>query len=430
MLPSKYIRIIPHPGRPGNLVLFSLKRLSLIVLPETLLPRMYDGSLTDEQSELLYRLGFLVENTSSEREEMLRFFDRINASRRRATMTILLNLDCNLACPYCYEGSGKGRHYLSPETAAAAVEHAVRRILPSKDSLQINFHGGEPLLSLRTLREVAEQLHLAANSAGKKFTFNLVTNGTLLNGKIAEELVPLGLSGVKITIDGPKRLHDLSRPFVSGKGSYDLIVGNLKEYAPLVNVHLGGNYTRESYLEFPRLLDDLLDDGITPAILRFVGFAPIASTFSEVSLPDSPPGCCTSDEPWLLEAVPFLREEIIRRGFDVPKPSHAICSIETHDDIVVSHDGSVYRCPGLVGRPEYRIGDILTGVFSDIESHCLGNWKTEECLDCCYLPFCFGGCRLLGAVKDGSMSGVDCRKAQFDATLDTIILQEILSGRA
>ncbi len=99
--------------------------------------------------------------------------------------------------------------------------------------------------------------------------------------------------------------------------------------------------------------------------------------------------------------------------------------MEIQGNIVVDYDGTFYKCPGLIGREWFKVGDLRTGIKDYRESHDLDSWKTDECLNCEYLPLCFGGCRFMKLLKDGNMKGVDCKKPYFDATLETFIKQEI-----
>jgi uncharacterized protein len=135
--------------------------------------------------------------------------------------------------------------------------------------------------------------------------------------------------------------------------------------------------------------------------------------------------CESINEPWLFEASIFLREEILKRGFYTPKivPSH--CMIELQDDIVVNFDGTIYKCPGMIGWRGFEAGDVKTGIRDYRESHNLDVWKKEECLDCEYLPLCFGGCRYMKFLRDGRIDDVDCRKPYLDATLEACIKQDI-----
>ncbi|MBW1679516.1 MAG: putative geopeptide radical SAM maturase, partial [Deltaproteobacteria bacterium] len=91
----------------------------------------------------------------------------------------------------------------------------------------------------------------------------------------AEELVPLGLEGVKITLDGPAEIHNRYRPFKSGAGSFDTIIRNIKDTWDLVKIGLGGNFESNTYEKFPRLLDYLIKEGLTPEKIAMVKFDPV-----------------------------------------------------------------------------------------------------------------------------------------------------------
>ncbi|MFZ3135968.1 MAG: SPASM domain-containing protein, partial [Thermodesulfovibrionales bacterium] len=52
-------------------------------------------------------------------------------------------------------------------------------------------------------------------------------------------------------------------------------------------------------------------------------------------------------------------------------------------------------------------------------------WKNTKCLDCVYLPLCFGGCRYMEFVRTGRIDNVDCRYDYFEATLGAFIDQEV-----
>jgi len=59
------------------------------------------------------------------------------------------------------------------------------------------------------------------------------------------------------------------------------------------------------------------------------------------------------------------------------------------------------------------------------ESHKLDIWKNDECLDCAYLPICFGGCRLLTLQKNGMIDTVECHRPMLDASLERLVLQDL-----
>ena len=175
-----------------------------------------------------------------------------------------MNLDCNLACGYCFEEGLRGKHAMSPETADLLVEMIEREQIANGRKVAIDFYGGEPLLSRGLIHSIASRLKRTTEAKGVPFEFSLVTNGTLLTREVALELKVLGMKEAKITLDGPREVHDRSRPFASGKGSFDIIISNILEIMDVIGVQIGGNFTRENYREFPRLLDHLLAVGITP----------------------------------------------------------------------------------------------------------------------------------------------------------------------
>jgi uncharacterized protein len=257
------------------------------------------------------------------------------------------------------------------------------------------------------------------------FAFNIISNATLLTREVVEELLPLGLTAVRTTLDGPRDIHDRQRPFVSGTGSFDVIVANIKQTLELVQIDLGGNYTAENYRRFPEMLDHLLAEGIAPGRFKAVGFSPVMPK-ADGSVPgDFSTACASTEESWVIEAGLFLREETMRRGFTVPKLRTGACMIEFANDLVVAYDGSLYRCPVFMGQEEMRIGSLAEGISDYSRSHNLDVWKTDECLECAYLPLCFGGCRFFRKLKTGAIDGVDCRRAMLDASLERLVRQDL-----
>ena len=262
----------------------------------------------------------------------------------------------------------------------------------------------------------------AGRSRGTGFSFSLTTNATLLTRSVAETLLPLGLVRANLTVDGPLEVHDRQRPFVSGKGSFDRIVANLKNVAGLIDIHLNGNYTEENYREFPRLLDLHLSEGITPDRLKKVQFSPVTHKSSPTAFIDGQSGCAPADNACIKVAAPFLREEILKRGYHIPKPVMAACAVESDGYLVVNHDGTLYKCPAFMGWPELAVGTLADGIRDYAASHNLNVWKNDACLDCAYLPICFGGCRLNPLLEHGAIDRVDCRKPYYDANLETMVL--------
>lgn len=422
---SRYLKQYLCRDNPDRVLLFSTRRLSKAIVPLSVLRSLEEGTLSPESIATLTRLGFLVPDSDAERREMLTVMTDAEERIKKAFLMAVMNLDCNLACTYCYEGKQRGRHYMSTETADLLVKYCEENYLQKGKDLTIDFYGGEPLLSLDLIKSISLRLQASAEKAGTGYAFTLVTNGTLLTTAVAAELVPLGLKSARITLDGPRENHDSYRPFTSGKGSFDLITKNLLDVCEIIKMGIGGNFTQDNYREFPRLLDELSALGLTPDKVANVIFAPVSDTLGEHLMPEFSDGCCSMDEPWLVDASIYLREEILRRGYYTPKVQSTTCMIEFKDNLVAHYDGALYKCPAFIGLEGLDVGHLESGIRDFRDSHNMDVWKKDECLDCAYLPLCFGGCRFMTLLQKGTINDVECRKTWYDATLEELILQDL-----
>ena len=423
---SRYLKVYPCPDEPGEVLLFSTRTAAILMVSKKTLEAAVAGRLSPAQEAQLTRLGVLVADHDAERDDVRLLLQKINARNTTLNLTAVLNLDCNFACPYCFEGDMKGRHYMSETTAGQLIDFALKKLTAEKKGLVIDFYGGEPLLSTDLIKLIAGRLKPQVEGRGATFGFSLVTNGSLLSRKTTAELVALGLKGVKVTLDGPAEHHNVSRPFKSGAGSFDAIIRNLRETCDLIKIGIGGNYTEQNYNAFVDLLDVLLDQGLTPEKVGVVKFDPVFKT-ADGCRPSSgfQGGCVSIDEPWLATAEPLLRKEILQRGFNTPKPGPVVCMVETEASCVVHYDGTLYKCPAFIGQKAFAVGNLESGVADYRVSQNLGLWKNETCDDCEYLPLCFGGCRFMSFVRNGSIAVLDCRKAHLDANLETLLRLDI-----
>lgn len=141
---------------------------------------------------------------------------------------------CNLNCSYCYFFNGGDKsfeehpNFMSNSTVAEAIEFLARTARESDvRELQIDFHGGEPLMLQK--HKFDEMCTMLREGLGFVPTFQLAvqTNGTLITDEWIEVLgrhnVAIGLS-----MDGDKENHDRRRVDHKGRGSYDDSVRGLR----------------------------------------------------------------------------------------------------------------------------------------------------------------------------------------------------------
>jgi len=136
---------------------------------------------------------------------------------------IILTEKCNSQCRYCYEKSEKEFgdklnerlkfDFSAPCESKLEVKELRKFILKDKDP-KIIFYGGEPLLNISKIKEIMDAIPEAK--------YYMQTNGKLLN-ELPKEYINK-FSKILISIDGDKKRTDFNR----GKGTYDLILRNLK----------------------------------------------------------------------------------------------------------------------------------------------------------------------------------------------------------
>src|SRR4029077_19627562 len=121
----------------------------------------------------------------------------------------------------------------------------------------LTFFGGEPLLNLPVMYEVAERMWDTTQMRGLPMYVNIITNGLLLTPEVVDRMLPLGLNGIKITLDGDRDTHNRMRPLRGGQGTFDRIIDNIRRVAGRCPIAIGGNFDEASVDSSPALLDFL-----------------------------------------------------------------------------------------------------------------------------------------------------------------------------
>lgn len=137
---------------------------------------------------------------------------------------------CNLRCQYCVhteenqETRTHGNKNMNMETAFAAIER-LKENSDDSNGVNIIFYGGEPLLNFSLIKKSIEYASKVFRDKG--VSFSMTTNGTHITPEIANFLFVNRVS-VKVSIDGPKAVHDRYRKNSKGKGSYQEALTGLR----------------------------------------------------------------------------------------------------------------------------------------------------------------------------------------------------------
>ena len=311
--------------------------------------------------------------------------------------------DCNMRCGYCFasEGTYKGeRRMMTFEVAKAAIDFLIANS-GKRTILEADFFGGEPLMNLGVVKKTVEYAREQGAIHGKTFLFTLTTNGVLLNEETAKWLNE-NMENVVLSVDGRKEVNDAVRKTVNGKGSYELIIENIKRFVRMrgdKSYYVRGTFTNKN-LDFANDILFLADEG-----------------FKEISVE---PVVLPEDHPLAIpkEALPGIREEYRRlskeyikrkkegRGFNF---FHFVIDIEGgpclskrvnacgagNEYLSVTPTGDLYPCHQFTDNPKFYMGNVFEGkIDENIRSIFRDSslFTRDGCEDCFARYHCSGGC--------------------------------------
>jgi uncharacterized protein len=126
---------------------------------------------------------------------------------------------CNINCSYCYLPDRENAH---ARMSADTLRRAARLVFESglvPGDLHVVWHAGEPLTLGRAYYDQAIEIIEAGRPAGIVVHYGVQTNGTLIDDKWIDFFEAHDVS-VGVSVDGPQDLHDASRRYRNGEGSY------------------------------------------------------------------------------------------------------------------------------------------------------------------------------------------------------------------
>src|SRR5581483_8176156 len=112
------------------------------------------------------------------------------------------------------------------------------------------------------------------DARGVTLKISIITNGLLLTSDVVDRLLPYGLYGVKVTLDGDRDTHNRMRPLRGGQGTFDRIIQNIRAVADRVPIAIGGNFDESSVDSYPALLDFLKEQTFADKLIK-VNFKPV-----------------------------------------------------------------------------------------------------------------------------------------------------------
>ena len=334
-------------------------------------------------------------------------------------LMLLPSLACPASCAYCF-GPNAGGPAMSRETLDAVVEW--QRALGAEaggapGTLEITFHGGEPLVPGAGWYRMALPL-LRDGLAPRRVRFAVQSNLWLLTDELCELFSEHGVS-LGTSLDGPEAINDAQR----GSGYFGrTMAGIARARAHGLDVGVICTFTRRSVAQAPEIFDFFAREGLSfsvHAALPALGdssadiwsITPEAHGELLVGLLDR----------YLEDQSPVRISSLDSMARSVSAGRGGTC---TFGDclggyLAVGPDGAIYPCQRLAGADAYRVGDVATrpGLAELSASPVWREFRAREeaiagvgrgggdCRGCAHFALCRGGCPYNALVAQGSGAG-------------------------
>lgn len=315
---------------------------------------------------------------------------------------------CNLNCKYCYAKSGstyRGTNkYFQIDTINMVYSYFTNLLVKPVENIRLEFvSGGETLIDQDLFKNIVNHISKLAVKDNINLEIFALTNGTLLNEGIIDFLNKSN-SMLGISIDGPARIHDYQRPFMNGKGTYDVILNNISKVTSgkwksniwAVSVITSATDSLVEILNHHKSL------GIKSMEMRIVRgedkyslsvsdkniehFKRIYYDFSEYlkQHPDSLNFIINNYDTFgkLIKRL-LVGEKVIYRC-QAGKTKFSFTA-----------DGDIYPCDSFVGNDEFKIGNIFDGWQNDeviARFYNMNVSQIPECKICEFRYLCGGDC--------------------------------------
>lgn len=320
---------------------------------------------------------------------------------------------CNLSCKYCCVEKDAWQGRMDLKTLERCVQEVMA--IPGKETINWIWHGGEPTLMGVTF--FAEAVRLQRTYQGKhRVRNNIQTNVTLLNDEFIDFLIE---NEFKITtsIDGPQTIHDRTRVYPDGKGSFEDVweVVQKLRHRVLEKIAKGGRHpglgiicvlTKKNITEIDRLYEFFSANEIALNLNPLIHIGRALEDAEGLSLKGDEYGIALTRffDRWFyeknlgIEVKPL--SDILFSLIAKTKTGCQFAGSCRGNFISIGPQGDVYPCGRFDGVREYLLGNIhkqsLHEMFNSKKHVEIDNqrWSaiSDDCKTCSYRDVCNSGC--------------------------------------
>lgn len=252
----------------GDILLYNTKSSALGILNKDTQEIYYNDIIDEaiinnekikESIHIMVQNGFLVDINVDE-YKTLQVAERMRRySGDRFSLTIAPTLDCNMACPYCYEDKKQKR--MNESVIISLIDFVKKNVEMTKPKhFSVCWYGGEPLLEKEVIRRLSKEFINICKEKQITYFAHIITNGYLLDYNTAimlkEECM---VTNAQITVDGINETHNKRRILKNGEDSFNIVTNNIDMCKKVLKISIRVNLDKANINEAEKLIDYFID---------------------------------------------------------------------------------------------------------------------------------------------------------------------------
>ncbi len=363
----------------------------------------------------------IVKEGIDETKVATKFYDNLKSDTLR--LVVLTTEACNFQCVYCYQNGMFDNPKMLKSDTVNELGRWIETYLsqyPNLKQIGVCFFGGEPLLNYCGIKETCEIIRGISERYNIGMFTQLVTNGSIWDEEKMKSLLAYNLTCVEITVDGPKEVHDIRRPFKNGSSSYQQVIDTIVKMAQYtkngpISLLLRVNVDESNVDSITIWLKELSQK--LPKNRVEVVLAPVIDSVS-YTVKDQ-----TAPKKNLVQEISEIYYDSKEHGFIVDIEIGHRCTFENEHQYVLVPEGNLFKCNAAAGIETFKVGSIYSNLnetcnnVKDLIQDKMKLMTSEKCIHCTYMPYCRGGCRFQAYVsktKLDSSTFAECRRNQYD----------------
>lgn len=302
--------------------------------------------------------------------------------------------ECNLQCPYCFVKKSAGS--IIPENIGCLIKSLLNGAGKyGCNSVKIKFSGGEPMLKFELIKRIVNGVEKYKHE-NIKINYAILSNGTIMD-KDRIEFIKCHKIGIGISLDGYREVHDKTRKYLDGKGSFQVIENNIlslkdRDIYPFVMATI----SEETIPDLWKLTNWLMDNKLYSrySFVRYPNYSiSDYKRFCE-KIVVSMSKCIKEIKKHPFGPKFVLNWKIADLSFNIPIKRQPCGIGKSH--FVINHLGGLALCPMTL---DDQIGTIDNDIFGQYKK-CERRYdqpmpKDKCCQECRWFHVCGTGCPIL-----------------------------------